>query len=158
MEATDMSRYTYQAFLTPEENGCYSVRFPDLDGCYSCGDDYADAVNMAADAAKTFVAFLMKEGGSIPTPSNHQVPTGDESVWVSFETSSDYIVDGPVVSAAQAARELNVSRGRVTHMLDSGLLEGYRDGRRTYVTQSSIDARLASPRGAGRPKREAAVA
>lgn len=150
-----MNRYTYQAFLVPEEESGYSVYFPDLDGCYTCGDDYVDAVNMAADAAKTFVAFLMKEGDTIPAATKHEVPDGEESVWVSFETLPDYIVDGPVVSAAEAARKLNVSRGRVTHMINSGILDGYRNGRFTYVTQASIDARLATPKGAGRPKKAA---
>ena len=34
-----MSRYAYPAVFTPEENGQFSVNFPDLDGCYTCGDD-----------------------------------------------------------------------------------------------------------------------
>ena len=153
-----MNRYTYQAFLAPEEDGAYSVWFPDLDGCYTCGNDYTDAVDMAADAAKTFIALLMKEGDPIPPARKHEIPDGEECVWVSFETSPDYIIEGPVVSAAEAARELSVSRSRITHMLNSGILEGYQNGRRTYVTQSSIDARLASPRGVGRPKKEAVSA
>ena len=62
-----------------------------------------------------------------------------------------------MVSAAQAARELGVSAGRVTHMLDAGILDGYRSGRRTYVTEASIAARKASPRDAGRPKRAEAL-
>lgn len=157
MEAI-MDRLTYQAFLTPEEEGGYGVRFPDLDGCYTCGDDYADAVNMAADAAKTFVAALMKHGDPIPEAKRHDVPDGDDSVWVSFEVDPSYIVDGPVVSAAQAARELGLSAGRVTHMLNAGLLEGYREGRRTWVTTASIEARKAAPVASGRPRKAVAVA
>ena len=56
---------------------------------------------------------------------------------VFVEADESYIVDGPVVSAAQAARELGVSAGRVTHMIDAGILDGYRSGRRTYVTEAS---------------------
>lgn len=153
-----MEKFGYQVFLTPEENGGFSTEIPDLPGCYSQGDDLKDAMEMAADAGKTYIAALMKDGESIPEATAREVPEGDREAWVFFETDASYIVDGPVVSAAQAARELNVSRGRVTHMLDSGLLEGYRNGRRTYVTQSSIDARLAAPRRAGRPKKEAVPA
>ena len=35
-----------------------------------------------------------------------------------------------------------------------GILDGYRSGRRTYVTEASIAARKAAPRDAGRPRRE----
>lgn len=41
--------YVYPAILTPEEHG-YSVAFPDLPGCYTCGDDLPDALHMAEDA------------------------------------------------------------------------------------------------------------
>ena len=34
-------RYVYPALFTEEEDGKYSVVFPDLEGCYSCGDDLA---------------------------------------------------------------------------------------------------------------------
>lgn len=134
------------------------MTLPDLDGCYTCGDDFMDAVAMAADAAKTYVAALMAEGEPVPSPSLHEVPKGDADVWVSFDVDPSYIVEGPVVSAAQAARDLGLSAGRITHMLDAGLLDGYREGRRTWVTLASIEARKASPVSAGRPKKAAAVA
>lgn len=142
--------------MTPEEDGGYSVCFPDLDGCYSCGDDFIDAVVMAEDAAKTFVSFLLKEGDKVPKAKRHDTPEGDESVWVTFEADPSYIVEGPVVSAAEAARRLNLSRARITSMLNSGLLDGYRTGRHTYVTEKSIKARLKAPRSAGRPKKTTA--
>lgn len=121
-----MGKYIYDAILTPEEEGGYSVDVPALPGCFTCGDDCRDAAFMAADAMKTWI-----------------------------EADKAHVVDGPVVSAAQAARELGVSAGRVTHMIDAGILDGYRSGRRTYVTEASIAARKAAPRDAGRPRREA---
>lgn len=148
-----MESFAYQVFLTPEEGGGFSTEIPDLPGCYSQGDDIKEAVEMAADAGKTYIASLMKDGDRIPGATVRAVPEGDREAWVFFETDESYIVDGPVVSAAQAARDLNVSPGRISHMLNSGMLDGYRSGRRTYVTQKSIDARLASPRAAGRPKK-----
>lgn len=47
---------------------------------------------------------------------------------------------------------LGVSAGRVTHMLDSDILQGYRRGRGTYVTVESIEKRAASHPSAGRPR------
>lgn len=152
-----MERLIYQAILTPEEDGGYSIEFPDLPGCFSDGDDFVDAVDMAADAAKTYVASLMRHGEAIPGPSVNAVPDGATDVWVSFEADPGYVIDGPVVSAAQAARELGLSAGRVTHMLDAGILEGYRQGRRTWISAASVEARKAEAPKAGRPKKAAAV-
>ncbi len=150
-----MESFAYQVFLTPEEGGGFSTEIPDLPGCYSQGDDIKDAVEMAADAGKTYIAALMKDGESIPGATVREVPEGDREAWVFFETDESYIVDGPVVSAAQAARDLGLSAGRVTHMLDAGLLEGYREGRRTWVTTASVEARKAAPVAAGRPRKAA---
>lgn len=150
-----MESFAYQVFLTPEEGGGFSTEIPDLPGCYSQGDDIKDAVEMAADAGKTYIAALMKDGENIPGATVREVPEGDREAWVFFETDESYIVDGPVVSAAQAARDLGLSAGRVTHMLDAGLLEGYREGRRTWVTTASVEARKAAPVAAGRPRKAA---
>ena len=83
---------------------------------------------MATDAARTYVASLMEHGDPVPSPTVREV---DDS----------YIVRGETVSAAEASRMLGVSAGRVTHMLDSGILQGYRRGRRTFVTVESIESR-----------------
>ena len=42
-----MSKYVYPAIFTSEPDGGYSVYFPDLEGCYTCGDTLADALFMA---------------------------------------------------------------------------------------------------------------
>ncbi len=153
-----MATYVFDAILTPEEEGGYSVEVPALPGCFTCGDDYLEAVSMAADAARTWVASALRHGEAVPSYRREEAPSGAERACVVFDADASWIVDGPVVSAAEAARELGVSAGRITHMLDSGLLEGYRSGRRTYVTQASVDARKSAPRAAGRPRREQATA
>ena len=53
-------------------------------------------------------------------------------------------------------RMLGVSTGRVTLMLDSGILQGYRRGRGTYVSVESIERRAATHPGIGRPRAHAA--
>lgn len=149
-----MGKYIYQVLLTPEEEGGYSVEVPDLPGCFTYGDTYEESALMAADAARTYVASLLKHGDEVPAPTVRDA--GGQTLMVFFEAEESYIVDGETVSAAKASRMLGVSAGRVTHMLDSGILDGFRRGRRTYVSVKSIEKRLASNPGAGRPK--AAVA
>lgn len=45
-----MAKYAYPAIFTPEEDGSYSIIFPDLEGCYTCGDNLEDGIEMAEDA------------------------------------------------------------------------------------------------------------
>ena len=149
-----MASYVFDAVITPEAEGGFSVEVPALPGCFTCGDTYVEAVAMAADAARTWVASALRHGEAIPAYCRAETPAGAERACVVFDADPSWIVEGPVVSAAEAARRLGVSAGRVTHMLDAGQLDGYRSGRRTYVTLASIEARNAAPRPAGRPRRE----
>ena len=65
-----MSKYAYPAVFTIEPEGGYSVNFPDLKGCYTCGDDLAETLEMAEDALALTLYRLEKAGKSIPGPSD----------------------------------------------------------------------------------------
>lgn len=65
-----MTKYTYPAVFTTEKDGGYSVVFPDIPGCYSCGDTLADAIYMAEDALAFTLYGYEQEKRAIPTPSN----------------------------------------------------------------------------------------
>ncbi len=62
-------KYTYPAIFTEEENGAYSVDFPDLQYCSTCGDDLEDALFMANDALSLVMICYEDEHKEIPTPS-----------------------------------------------------------------------------------------
>lgn len=62
-------RYVYPAVFTPEDGG-YNVVFPDLDGCYTCGDDLTDAIYMAEDVLAFTLFDYEKEAREIPKPSD----------------------------------------------------------------------------------------
>jgi len=62
-------KYTYPALFTKEKEGNYSVIFPDLEGCYTTGDDLTDALYMAEDVlALTLYSYESKQK-QIPAPS-----------------------------------------------------------------------------------------
>ena len=63
-------RYVYPALFTEEEDGKYSVVFPDLEGCYTCGDDLADAIYMAEDVLAFTLYSMEKRKETIPNPSS----------------------------------------------------------------------------------------
>ena len=61
-------KYLYPAIFT-EEDGGYSVLFPDLEGCYTCGDDIQDAFVMAEDVLAFTLYHYEAKGLPIPEPS-----------------------------------------------------------------------------------------
>lgn len=75
-------KYVYPAIFTPEDNGMYSVNFPDLEGCYTCGDSLEDGIEMAEDALALVLYGYEKEDKAIPVPSerNKIKVTGKEFV------------------------------------------------------------------------------
>lgn len=71
-----MGKFIFRAILHPAEEGGYWVDVPALDGCFTEGDSFREAVEMAADAMKTYVATLMKYGDPIPGYETSEVPEG----------------------------------------------------------------------------------
>ncbi|MCC8103037.1 MAG: type II toxin-antitoxin system HicB family antitoxin [Clostridiales bacterium] len=64
-----MAKYRYPAVFTPEEEGRYSVSFPDIDGCYTCGDNLEDAIMMAEDVLAYCLHDEEDVSGEIPKAS-----------------------------------------------------------------------------------------
>ena len=65
-----MAKYAYPAIFTPESEGGYSITFPDLEGCYTCGDTLEDGIEMAEDALALTLYGYEKDKKEIPQPSN----------------------------------------------------------------------------------------
>jgi len=58
-------KYAYVAVFT-EEDKAYNVCFPDLPGCYTCGENLTDAVNMAQDVLCLWLYDLEQDKKPIP--------------------------------------------------------------------------------------------
>ncbi len=74
-----MAKYIYPAVFEKENEGGYSVYFPDLKGANTCGDTLEDAYNMAADCLG---GLLLAYGDKKPEASN----------MANFENSEDSFV------------------------------------------------------------------
>jgi predicted RNase H-like HicB family nuclease len=61
-----MSKYYYPAIFLEEDTG-YSVRFPDLDGCFTEGDTLDEAYEMAFDAIGL---YLQQQDGRFVFPKS----------------------------------------------------------------------------------------
>lgn len=77
-------KLVYPAIFTPYEDGSdgYLAEFPDLPGCVTGGDDLAEAIFMAEDAASGWVLTELEEGKKAPeaTKVNDVVAQGDAMV------------------------------------------------------------------------------
>lgn len=63
-------KYTYPAIFTPEDKGLFSVDFPDLEGCHTCGDNITDALMMAEDALCLVLYDYEINKKTLPAPSH----------------------------------------------------------------------------------------
>lgn len=64
-----MAKYAYPAIFTPEQGGGFSINFPDLEGCFTCGDSLEDGLEMAKDVLALVLYGYEKERKEIPLPS-----------------------------------------------------------------------------------------
>ncbi|MCD7799789.1 MAG: type II toxin-antitoxin system HicB family antitoxin [Ruminococcus sp.] len=65
-----MAKYVYPAIFTREENGQYSVNFPDVESCYTGGDSLVEALENAKDVLCMTLYDLEKESKDIPNVSD----------------------------------------------------------------------------------------
>ena len=64
-------KLVYPALFTPFEDGSggYTVEFPDLPGCVTEGQNMAEALFMAKDAASGWVLTELEDGNPVPHAS-----------------------------------------------------------------------------------------
>ena len=73
-----MSEYVYPAIFHANDDGSYTITYPDLPGCISEGKDLGNAMYMAASALSQWVEYLAKRKETVPPSSRLQdVAAGD---------------------------------------------------------------------------------
>jgi predicted RNase H-like HicB family nuclease len=79
-----MRKFSFLGVFEPGDYDSYSVYFPDLPGCISCGDNFEEAQRNAVEALNLHIYGMEKDGDPIPAPS--KVPAIDP------ETADGYLV------------------------------------------------------------------
>lgn len=64
-----MAKYVYPAIFTPEEEGGYSIRFPDVPNCFTGAETLEGAMEMANDVLCLMLYELEQAGSEIPAAS-----------------------------------------------------------------------------------------
>ena len=75
----------YPVAIHHEENTSFGVTIPDIEGCFSAGDTFDEALNNAEEAIKAHLGYLSEEGIFAPSSTNiqdHQLNNDyDNAIW-----------------------------------------------------------------------------
>ena len=145
-------RRVYGAIIRKSEDG-YWAEVPDLPGCFGQGETFLEAVTSAANGIETHLAALVEYGRKIPEATCIRSDSGDV-VYVCADDSSVCLGE-PIMTAADAARQLGVTPGRVSQLITAGKLVAERMAGGTWVAVSSVEEYSRSTRSPGRPKKAA---
>ena len=66
-----MKEYIYPAIFHKNDDGSFTVTFPDLPGCITEGKTMGDAIKMAQSALTQWIEFLRDEKEDIPIASEY---------------------------------------------------------------------------------------
>ena len=62
--------YVYPAIFDPNEDGSFTITYPDLPGCISEGKSLANAMYMAQVALTEWIEYLTDKNHTLPIPSD----------------------------------------------------------------------------------------
>ncbi len=65
-----MAEYVYPAIFHPNEDGSFTITYPDLPGCISEGKSLGNAMYMAQSALTQWMEYLLDKKQAIPSPSS----------------------------------------------------------------------------------------
>lgn len=87
-----MAKYVYPAVFVPEEEGGYSIYFPDLDNCFTQSETLEDGIKMANDALCLTLYDMEESNQVIPKASGiRDIRTnGDEFTTLIFCDTIEY--------------------------------------------------------------------
>lgn len=101
--------YVYPAIFDYEEDGRINISFPDLPGCFSCGDNDTEALYMASQALGLHLYAMEEEGDDVPSPSSlHDVHCADNQRPVLIEARMPLI--RKAVENASVRKTLTIPR------------------------------------------------
>lgn len=64
-----MAKYVYPAIFRPEDEGKFSIRFPDIEGCFTYGNDLSHGIEMVKDDLSLMLYDMEEEGSIISNPT-----------------------------------------------------------------------------------------
>lgn len=150
-----MGKHIYGTIIRESKDGGFWAEVPDLPGCFGQGSTAIEAIESVAGGLETHLSALAECGMSIPEAT--AIESTDGQVIYVYANTDDFLLGEPCVSAAEAARMIGVTPGRVSQLIKAEKLIAKRMADGTRVTVKSVEAYMATPRRAGRPRGNATV-
>ena len=110
-------KYVYPATFYLEDDGRYTVEVPDFP-LATFGDNLADAMYMASDAVAGRILLMLKDGETLPKPSDiREIRPDDDSGFVSMlcidiEAAKSFYDESPVKKTLSIPSWLNKAAER----------------------------------------------
>ena len=126
----------YPIVIHKDADSDYGVTFPDLPGCFSAGDSFEQALEMAQEAAELHLEGLLEEGAGIPQPApiehHMQNPDYQGGVWA--------MIDVDLSKLSGKARRVNITLPeRVLALIDAAARQSG-ESRSGYLARVAIEA------------------
>jgi len=126
----------YPIVIHKDADSDYGVTFPDLPGCFSAGDSFEQALEMAREAAELHLEGLLEEGAGIPRPApieqHMQNPDYQGGVWA--------MIDVDLSKLSGKARRVNITLPeRVLAIIDEAARQSG-ESRSGYLARVAIEA------------------
>ncbi len=109
-----MAEYVYPAVFHPNNDGTFTVSFPDLPGCISEGKSLGNAIYMAQAAISQWVEYL--------TDRNQEIPSASD--WKEITTEADEFVNlirAEVRDNHAVKRTVSIPKWMDDKVIESGL-------------------------------------
>lgn len=113
-------KYVYPAIFTPSEDGGFLVTFPDLDSCYTDGEDTKNAFINAEDVLNLVLWNMEESKKDIPSPSSPKAVSCDENSFVSL-VSADTLVYRKLHDTKAVKKTLSIPRWLDTMALEKNV-------------------------------------
>lgn len=109
-----MNEYVYPALFHPNEDGTFTITYPDLPGCVSEGKSVGNAIFMAQSALTQWIEYLTDKKQSIPPASQAQNITTSQGEFVNLIRAD--VKDGRAVK-----RTVSIPKWMDDQVSESGL-------------------------------------
>ena len=109
-----MAEYVYPAIFHPNDDGSFSITFPDLPGCISEGKSLGNAMYMAQSALTQWMEYLVDKRQTIPSASNFNSLETAQGEFVNLVRSE--VKDGRAVK-----RTVSIPKWMDDKVIESGL-------------------------------------
>ncbi|MCL1796956.1 MAG: type II toxin-antitoxin system HicB family antitoxin [Eggerthellaceae bacterium] len=149
--------FIYEATITRNEEG-YFATVDDIGGVYADGDTFNEAIEGIVETLQLVLAEYLDTGMTLPKPSFQPSDTDSMRVAIAVEVSPEFIARSKCLTPTEAARELGLSKGRISQLLNCGKLQAIPFGNERLVTLASIHVYKKTSRKAGRPRKSEARA